>query len=324
MTLVLGSFTGIRIGVATVKAFSDSLKINCIGVSSLEALAYNVKEIVEENSYVCSIIDCKNDNCYFALYKKKNNIYAEIIKPSSENIENAISKIKISLDNITNNTSNSEKNFSITFVGDGSQIFKPTIEKEFAMYKNIRNIKFADENLNNLNSYSLALAGINNPNTDNVLPLYLKKPQAQKTLQINVSKMLLSDLDAISKTLSCDFDDFWNCNILKEELENPNSHYIVAKIGEDIVGFAGFKQIADEANVMNIVAKKSFRHQGIGSILLENLISLSEDLNMSSITLEVSANNIYAIKLYEKFGFKNVGVRKNYYKDNSDAIIMTI
>ena len=56
-----GSFTGIRIGVATCKAFSDSLNIPCIGISSLEVLAYNAKN----DGIICSTIDCKNDNCYF-------------------------------------------------------------------------------------------------------------------------------------------------------------------------------------------------------------------------------------------------------------------
>ena len=84
-----GSFTGIRIGVATCKAFSDSLDIPCIGVSSLEALAYNIKN----DSLICSSINCKNDNCYFALYKLNNGIYNVLevpcIKPVSEEIGRA-------------------------------------------------------------------------------------------------------------------------------------------------------------------------------------------------------------------------------------------
>ena len=66
-----GSFTGIRIGIATIKAFSDSLGIPCIGVSSLEVLAYNIKE----NGIICSTINCKNDNCYFALYELNTGNY---------------------------------------------------------------------------------------------------------------------------------------------------------------------------------------------------------------------------------------------------------
>ena len=67
-----GSFTGIRIGIATVKAFNDSLNIPCIGISSLEALAYNINN---NSSLVCSILDSKNDNCYFALYERKEKLF---------------------------------------------------------------------------------------------------------------------------------------------------------------------------------------------------------------------------------------------------------
>ena len=70
-----GSFTGIRIGIASVMAFTDSLKIPTVGISSLEALAYNTRDVVNNGSYVVSIIDCKNDNCYFALYEKKDNFF---------------------------------------------------------------------------------------------------------------------------------------------------------------------------------------------------------------------------------------------------------
>ena len=66
-----GSFTGIRIGVSTIKAFADSLNIPCVGISSLEVLAYNVKT----NGLICSTIDCKNDNCYFTLFKLIDDTY---------------------------------------------------------------------------------------------------------------------------------------------------------------------------------------------------------------------------------------------------------
>ena len=69
-----GSFTGIRIGIATAKAFHDSLSIPCIGVSSLESFAYSI----EKDGLIVSILDAKNDNCYFALYERKNSIYQEV------------------------------------------------------------------------------------------------------------------------------------------------------------------------------------------------------------------------------------------------------
>lgn len=141
-------------------------------------------------------------------------------------------------------------------------------------------------------------------------------------MNIKIEKMTMSDLNNIKNILITDFDDFWNYNTLKEELQNKNSHYIVAKSPDDeIVGFAGIKIILDQSDVMNIVVKKSFRNNGIGSLLLEELISISNSFSTTSITLEVMEENYSAIHLYEKFGFSKIGIRKNYYK-NKNGIVM--
>ena len=161
-----GSFTGIRIGVATVKAFNDSLDIPCIGISSLESLAYNVKYDIQENDFICSIIDCKNDNCYYAVYQLQNNQIIEIIEPKADTIE------------IFKTISSDFQNKNIAFVGDGSLIYKDYLTSIF------KNCNFS--NKNELNSYSLALAGLHkfkNNQLCDVLPLYLRKPQAQRQLE---------------------------------------------------------------------------------------------------------------------------------------------
>lgn len=138
---------------------------------------------------------------------------------------------------------------------------------------------------------------------------------------IEVYKMSLDDLENIKEILISDFDDFWNYSTLKEELSNANSYYLVAKSDNEILGFAGIKTVLDEADIMNIVVKKSKRKLGIGSLLLKNIIELCKKLNISTLFLEVNEKNTPAISLYKKFGFKNVGFRKNYYKENN-AIVM--
>ena len=140
-------------------------------------------------------------------------------------------------------------------------------------------------------------------------------------MDIKIEKMTINDLNNIKNNLENDFDNFWNYNVLKEEIESTNSKYIVAKINNEVVSFAGIKIVMDQADVMNIVTKKTFRNQGIGTLLLDNLISIAHKLQLSSISLEVNEENLPAIHLYEKFGFKNLGIRKNYYQ-NKNAIIM--
>lgn len=142
--------------------------------------------------------------------------------------------------------------------------------------------------------------------------------------KIIIQNMSVSDLDSISDILLTDFDDFWTVSVFKSELLNPNSTYIVAKCNSKIVGFAGIWGSVDDIHITNIVVKKDFRNNGIGNMLLYKLIQLCKDKNTTSITLEVNSHNVSAIKLYEKYGFKKVGIRKKYYNNKVDAIIMTM
>lgn len=140
---------------------------------------------------------------------------------------------------------------------------------------------------------------------------------------MEIKEMKISDLDSIADNLLTDFDDFWTYTVFKSELENNNSKYIVAKQNNEIVGFAGIWIAIDIAHITNIVVKKGLRKQGIGTILLQELIKLCKELKMNEVTLEVNENNSKAINLYKKFGFEQVGLRKKYYRTGDNAIIMT-
>ena len=135
--------------------------------------------------------------------------------------------------------------------------------------------------------------------------------------------MTLEDLNKISTNLN-NFDDFWTFGIFKEELTNPQCHYIIAIQDDDIVGFGGISVVLDEANINNIAVRFDKRNNKIGSKILQNLIDISKSLNCSFVTLEVNTENLPAIKLYENFGFKNIGIRKNYYNAQFDAYIMKL
>ena len=135
--------------------------------------------------------------------------------------------------------------------------------------------------------------------------------------------MTTFDLQSIAPILVSDFDNFWKLDVLKSELESPSSYYFVIKNNEEIVGFAGIKVILDEADIMDIVIKKSYRGNGLGKLLMEYLISFARSLKLLSLTLEVREDNYSAIALYTKLGFIKVGLRKNYY-DGKNAILMNL
>lgn len=134
--------------------------------------------------------------------------------------------------------------------------------------------------------------------------------------------MNLVDFQEIEPIYNLEFDDFWKPQNLKSELQNVSSKYIVAKENGEIVGFAGIWYSVDDAHITNIVVRKSYRNKGIGSLLLEKLIELAKP--KTSLTLEVNTKNEIAQKLYLKYGFKNLGIRKKYYDGIEDAYIMTL
>ena len=161
-----GSFTGIRIGIATMKAFADVTNIKTVSVTSLESLSYNI----EEDGIIIPIIDCKNNNVYSAIFSKENNTYKQIGKNISDNIDNAISLYKANAEN---------KN--ITFVGDGSILYKDLLTSRLSN-------KLIFSNKNTQSSISLAkcaydkyLEGLYG-DSNNLSPLYLRKSQAERAL----------------------------------------------------------------------------------------------------------------------------------------------
>jgi len=94
---------------------------------------------------------------------------------------------------------------------------------------------------------------------------------------------------------------------------------------DHILGFIGIWMMADEAHIINIAVSEKSKRQGIGECLLISAIDLAFKLRASLMTLEVRASNLNATKLYRKYGFIEVGIRKGYYTDNKeDAVLMTI
>lgn len=141
--------------------------------------------------------------------------------------------------------------------------------------------------------------------------------------KILIEKFTHDDLYVIKDVLEKDFDEFWNFNILKKELQNDSSFYICCKIDSEIIGFAGISIILDTAELNNIVIKKDKRGNGYSSILLKELLQFAKSKNCKTFNLEVANNNIIAINLYKKFGFEQVGMRPKYY-NGTDALLFSL
>ena len=116
----------------------------------------------------------------------------------------------------------------------------------------------------------------------------------------------------------------WSEKNYEESLQNENYKILVAKQGTQILGFVSMYSASGEGYICNIAVNENVRNQGIGSILMQNIIDYSKTINLRFLSLEVRESNHSAIKFYEKFNFINQGARKNFYSAPiENAIIMT-
>ncbi|NLM74304.1 MAG: ribosomal protein S18-alanine N-acetyltransferase [Clostridiaceae bacterium] len=141
--------------------------------------------------------------------------------------------------------------------------------------------------------------------------------------ELIIRPMEHSDLESIMELEHLCFSIPWTRGMFEEELLNPGAIYIVAEVEGRICGYAGMWKVIDEGHITNIAVHPDYRRRGYGAALIENLISIARNNGINAITLEVRPSNRAAISLYERFGFKTFGRRKNYYADNNeDALIM--
>lgn len=97
-----GSFTGLRIAIATIKAFTKVMNSDIFAINNLEALAYNATKKAINNEYILSLIDAKNNRVYYALYKFEDNILKEVSKPSNDILDDAVKNVERLIDDTLN------------------------------------------------------------------------------------------------------------------------------------------------------------------------------------------------------------------------------
>ena len=119
------------------------------------------------------------------------------------------------------------------------------------------------------------------------------------------------------------FSDPWSENSIASELENKLSLWLVAVEDGKVVGYVGSQTVLGWTDMMNIAVHPDYRRRGIAESLVEQLVDALKANQAENLTLEVRASNTPAISLYEKLGFAQVGLRKNYYHNpKEDALIL--
>ena len=146
-------------------------------------------------------------------------------------------------------------------------------------------------------------------------------------MEITVRRAEERDLDAITLIEARCFEgqDPWSRNAFYNEIvENADrTLYLIAEKDQTVIGYMGVWKILDEGHITNVAVDPDHRRQHIAEKIIEEMIKRTSEEGITSWTLEVRADNEPAIRLYEKMGFREEGVRPGYYEyDGTDALIM--
>lgn len=140
---------------------------------------------------------------------------------------------------------------------------------------------------------------------------------------MRIEKMTDQHVSQIAELEKLCFSDPWSEKSVASELDNKLSCWLVALEGDTVAGYVGSQTVLDWTDMMNIAVHPDFRRQGIAEALVNELETALKNRGSRCLTLEVRASNAPAIALYEKLGFSQVGLRKNYYRNpRENALIL--
>ena len=140
---------------------------------------------------------------------------------------------------------------------------------------------------------------------------------------MEIVKMDEGHVAAIAELEKLCFSDPWSVTSIATELQSRLSYWLVAVENGEVVGYIGSQSVLGESDMMNVAVHPDHRRKGIAESLVNSLSCDLKERGNVCLTLEVRASNASAIALYEKLGFQQVGLRKNYYRNpKEDALIL--
>ena len=137
---------------------------------------------------------------------------------------------------------------------------------------------------------------------------------------ISIKQINKKDID-LCYELDSNTISLWSKEQWTNEFKKDDTKIFGLLIKNLVIGICVFQVVLDEAQINYFVVNKKFRKNGFGSFLMSYLIKKCEKLNLKKLLLEVSQSNVTAERFYNRFDFSTVGIRKDYYKDGSHALL---
>ena len=332
-----GSFTGVRIALASAKGMAIALQIPIIPINTLDAIAWNAWDCgIRGHLYV--VADAMRHEIYPALFELKDTSIKRLsgnkVLKSEKCVEEAYEIVS--------------KCNSLTICGDA-------LIKYFDLFEGL---KIANQECWNPTGKSLILATnnffkkhINTINFDNfnpgkILPVYTRLSDAEENERKRLAKISEKNLTSGVENLEQNNDiaytpmtlddanevaeiesqimktDAWNSTMIIEDLNHENHVWWIAKYKDRIIGYGGAMLSDNKMELLKIGVIKKFRNNKIASKLMSYLANDLRDLGATECILEVRKSNTLAQNFYEHLNFSKISDRKKYYKDGEDANIM--
>ncbi|MCL2253952.1 MAG: tRNA (adenosine(37)-N6)-threonylcarbamoyltransferase complex dimerization subunit type 1 TsaB [Lachnospiraceae bacterium] len=307
-----GSFTGLRIGSSTAKAFGFALNIPLVEISTLEALAYN---LYGTDKLICPLMDARRNQVYTGIYEFNNYELSALL-----------SGCVISIDEIS--TMLNQTNREVILIGDGVAVY-------IEMLKSLLTVPYhlAPAHQNRQRAASMAVLAMKHlkegktVDASNHAPIYYRMSQAEREKadktkpDVNIRPMTAADIEVISRIESRVFSMPWKAEDFLAMVSEEFAHYYVAEIKGKPIGAIGMRNIKGDAQITNFLVDVPYQRRGIGRKMIDFMINDTKEA-VEIYSLEVRVTNSAAISLYESIGFKFVGKRADFYeKPTEDALL---
>lgn len=334
-----GSFTGVRICMATAKGMASALEVPLLGVSTLDAVAWNAWESGVRGRVLVAA-DAMRKEVYPVLFDIDDQGVRRLTADTVVKAADATSWVSEALQTLGANQDQDSALDAI--LGDALVKYADIFEPLGAL---------ADESLWAVSGRGLLLAERAGGNPATLLPVYTRLSDAEENERIRLAKedggknlrtgvqlfegsqdaaplsyrpldtAHAPDVAALESVVMG--SDAWKASLVADELPRKDRTWWAAFDGNVLAGYCGGWIVDGQVQILKIATDPAYRRRGIAAELLALVASDARNLGATEMTLEVRASNAGAQTFYERMGLRNIGTRPHYYSDREDAVIMS-
>ncbi len=306
-----GSFTGVRIGVSTARGLAQGLGKRIVGIATSDCLAFGL----EWDGKIACVVDAKREEVYVSFHLSTDKETKRLTGNKIFTLQDFCRMMEQHEEDKVLMAGDALFSYGDLFKSRlGSKIQFASLDDWYPKAGNLIKL-FFNESVQKTNDLL------------EVKPIYIrlsqaeevwKKRQTERTEKVVMDNMTAEDIEEILKIEKSLFSSPWNQWIFKAEMKKKRSSCLVARIEGVMVGYAILNYLEKEGHLMNLAVVPEYQKRGIGSVLLTRLMKVAKQNGVRRIILEVRPSNLSARRFYRKFGFQEIGVRKEYYAEGGE------